>query len=107
MPVLHGEVRGPAPAPHQLEDGGQQTVDELVEINLGSEDDPRPTFVSAILTPEEREDYKNFLMQYRDCFAWSYKEMPGLDPQVATHKLSIDPQYRPIKQYPRRFRPEL
>jgi ribonuclease HI len=33
--------------------------------------------------------------------------MPGLDPQVATHKLAIDPQFRPVKQLPRRFRPEL
>jgi len=107
MTVHHGEVLNAAPAPPQLEDGGQQTFDELVEINLGSEDDPRPTFVSASLTLEEREDYRNFLMEYKDCFAWSYKEMPGLDPNVATHKLGIDPQYRPVKQHPRRFRPEL
>jgi hypothetical protein len=46
-------------------------------------------------------------MEFRDCFAWSYKEMPVLDPQVATHKLSIDPKFRPVKQQPRRFRPEL
>jgi hypothetical protein len=46
-------------------------------------------------------------MEFRDCFAWSYKEMPGLDPRVATHKLSIDPKFRPVKQQPRRFRPEL
>ena len=107
MTVHHGEVLNPTPAPPQLEDGGQQTTDELVEINLGSEDDPRPTFVSATLTLEEREYYRNFLREYMDCFAWSYKEMSGPDPSVATHKLAIDPQYRPIKQSPRRFRPEL
>jgi hypothetical protein len=96
-----------APAPEQLEDGGQLTIDELVEINLGTEDGPRPTFVSASLTPEERENYREFLMEFHDCFAWSYKEMPGLDTQVATHKLSIDPMFRPVKQQPRRFCPEL
>jgi hypothetical protein len=52
-----GEVIEAAPAPQQLEDGVQLTIDELVEINLGTEDDPRPTFVSASLTPEERENY--------------------------------------------------
>jgi hypothetical protein len=46
-------------------------------------------------------------MEFRDCFAWSYKEMSGLDPQVATHKLTIDPKFRPVKQPPHRFRPEL
>ena len=107
MPVAHGEVLDAAPAPQQLEDDIQLTIDELVEINLGTEEDPRPTYVSASLTYEEREMYRAFLMEYRDCFAWSYKEMPGLDPQVATHKLAIDPQFRPVKQLPRRFRPEL
>ncbi|KAM0848663.1 hypothetical protein ACQ4PT_054248 [Festuca glaucescens] len=75
MPVAHGEVLDAAPAPPELEDGVELTVDELTEINLGTEDDPRPTYVSATLTNEEREEYKMFLMQYRDCFAWSYKEM--------------------------------
>ncbi|KAM0875517.1 hypothetical protein ACQ4PT_036740 [Festuca glaucescens] len=83
-------------APQELEDGGQPTIDELVEVNLGTEDDPRPTFVSATLTEEEREGYRSFLMEYRDCFAWNYKEMPGLDPRVATHKLAIDPHHRPV-----------
>jgi hypothetical protein len=102
-----GEVLDVAPAPKQLEDGGQLTIDELVEINLGTEDGPRPTFLCASLTPEERENYREFLLEFRDCFAWSYKEMPGLHPQVATHKLSIDPMFRPVKQQPHRFRPEL
>jgi hypothetical protein len=102
-----GEVLEAAPTPQQLEDGVQLTIDELVEINLGTEDVPWPTFVSASLTSEEREKYWEFLMEFCDCFAWSYKEMSGLDPQVATHKLAIDPKFWPVKQRPRRFRPEL
>jgi hypothetical protein len=102
-----GEVLDAAPAPQQLEDGVQLTIDELLEINLGTEDDPRPTFVSVRLTPKERENNREFLMEFHDCFAWSYKEMLGLDPQVTTHKLAIDPTFRPVKQPPRRFRAEL
>lgn len=93
-------------APQQLEDGSQPTIDELMEINLGTEDDRRTIFVSAMLSEGEREDYWNFLMEYRDCFAWNYKEMPGLDPRVAMHKLAIDPQFCPVKQPARRLRPE-
>ena len=33
--------------------------------------------------------------------------MPGLDPKVAAHRLAIKPEYRPVKQAQRRFRPEL
>jgi hypothetical protein len=104
MEVIVAEAE---PAPPELDDGGQATVDELIEINLGTEDDPRPTFISASLTEEEQEAYKAFLYKNRDIFAWSYKEMLGLDADVAVHHLSIDPAYKPVKQAPRRFHPDL
>ncbi|OIT29925.1 hypothetical protein A4A49_51406 [Nicotiana attenuata] len=75
--------------PHQLEDGGQSTVDELKELNLGTPEDPRPTFISALLTPQEEEEYSKLLNEYKDVFSWSYKEMPGLIPKVFVHHLGI------------------
>ena len=46
-------------------------------------------------------------MEYKDVFAWTYKEMPGLDPTVVVHRLAIKQGVRPIKQAQCRFRPEL
>jgi hypothetical protein len=83
------------------------TVDELIEINLGTEEDPRPTFISASLLEEVVDRLKTFLKRYMDCFAWSYKEMLGLDPNVAVHYLKIDLTFKPIKQMQRRMRIEL
>jgi Reverse transcriptase (RNA-dependent DNA polymerase) len=83
------------------------TVDELTKINLGTEEDPRPTFINASLPEEVADKLKTFLRGYMDCFAWSYKQMPGLDPKVAVHYLKIDPTFRPIKQVSRRIRVEL
>lgn len=62
---------------------GQATIDDLVEINLGTDLDPRPTYSSALLSLEENEQYQEFLQEHQDCFVWSYKEMPILDPGVA------------------------
>lgn len=42
------------PTPPKLEDGAQATVDDLIEVNLGTEDDFRPTFISARLSLEEQ-----------------------------------------------------
>ncbi|KAA0042174.1 gypsy-like retrotransposase [Cucumis melo var. makuwa] len=39
-----------------LEDGGQSTVDELKEVNLGTVEEPRLTFISASLS-SEKEDF--------------------------------------------------
>ena len=100
-------INNAQPAPPQIEDGGQATVDELREINLGTDDEPKPIFVSALLTLEELEDYKCLLQDYQDVFAWGYQDMPGLDPKVAVHRLAISKERRYVKQAPRRFRPEL
>ncbi|KAK4588085.1 hypothetical protein RGQ29_019181 [Quercus rubra] len=81
-----------------LEDGVQATVDELKEINLGTTKEPRPTFISALLTPEEEEGYLKLLVEYKDVFAWTYKEMPGLNPSIALHHLAVKKGVRPIKQ---------
>ncbi|CAL8152128.1 unnamed protein product [Prunus armeniaca] len=90
-----------------LEDGGQATVDELKELNLGTNEDLRPIFVCALLNLSEKESYHQLLLEYKDVFAWTYKEMPGLDPKVAVHHLAVKPGTRPIKQTQRHFRPEL
>ncbi|CAL8174006.1 unnamed protein product [Prunus armeniaca] len=87
--------------------GGQATVDELKELNLGTNEDPRPIFVSALLNPSEQESYHQLLLEYKDVFAWTHKEMPGLDPKVAVHHLAVKPRTHPIKQIQCRFSPEL
>ena len=97
----------PHPAPPEFEEGGQATVDELREVNLGTEEDPRPTYISAAMPEEEAQEYIAFLKEHRDVFVWTYDEMPGLDPKVAVHKLSVGHGKRPVKQPQRRMRPEL
>ena len=94
-------------APLTLEDGVQATVDELKEINLGTTEEPRPTFISALLTPEEEERYLKLLVEYKDVFAWTYKEMPGLNPSIALHHLAVKKGVHPVKEAQRRFRPKL
>ncbi|KAM1773936.1 hypothetical protein ACFX12_043370 [Malus domestica] len=70
-------------APSQLEDGGQATVDDLKELNLGTSEEPKPIFVSALLSADEIKKYYKLLLEYKDVFAWTYKEIPGLDPIIA------------------------
>ncbi|XP_074296887.1 uncharacterized protein LOC141627548 [Silene latifolia] len=94
-------------APEKLEDEVQSTVDDLKELNLGTDEDPRPIYVSALLTKEEEEEYYKLLVEYKDVFAWIYKEMPGLSPKIAVHLLAIRKGISPRKQSQRHFRTEL
>ncbi|XP_028068873.1 uncharacterized protein LOC114271452 [Camellia sinensis] len=91
-------------APPELEDGGQSTVDNL--NNLGTPDDPRPIFVGTLLTPEDEKTFFELLLEYKDVFAWAYKDMPGLSPKVAAHHLGIKHGIRLVKQAHRCIRPE-
>jgi hypothetical protein len=83
------------------------SADELEEVDIGTGDRPRPTIVSAKLDPEFKKELVELLRAYRDCFAWEYYEMLGLSRSIVEHRFPIKPGYRPYKQAPRRFKPEL
>ena len=47
----------------------------------------------------------DLLRSYLDVFAWSYEDMPGLDPTIVQHHLPILPHARPVKQKLSRLHP--
>jgi len=47
------------------------------------------------------------LREFKDIFAWSYQDMPGLDPEIVQHKLPLKSECLPIKQKMRRMKPEV
>ena len=67
---------------------GFTSTDLLEEIDIGDGDRPRPTFISANLDPEYKQELKSLLREYKDCFAWQYYEMPGLDRSIVEHRFA-------------------
>ncbi|RVX11222.1 hypothetical protein CK203_019783 [Vitis vinifera] len=53
----------------------------------------------------ERDRLIHLLRSYLDVFAWSYEDMPGLDPSIVQHHLPTLPHARPVKQKLRRLHP--
>jgi hypothetical protein len=47
------------------------------------------------------------LKEYSDCFAWDYKEMPGLDKSIIEHRLPLKKGFRPSQQRVRQMRTEV
>jgi len=58
-------------------------------LNLRTAEESYPIYVSLLLTLEEENECFNLLLENNNVFAWSYKEMPGLEPKVAVHFLSL------------------
>ncbi|CAL8087192.1 unnamed protein product [Prunus armeniaca] len=90
-------------APAALYDSLPEVEDPLHEINLGTEEDPRPTFISALLEEPLKSEIMALLHDFRDCFAWHYHEMPRLDRKLVEHKLPIKEGYLLVKQAKRRM----
>lgn len=89
------------------EDIKQEVHDPLEEINLGSDENPRVTYISKLLTNQEKQEIIKILKEFKDCFAWEHHEMPGIDRQIIEHKLPIKDGFKPVAQSPRRLAPEL
>ena len=67
---------------------GFTSVEDLIEVDIGNGDRPRPTFISAKLDSECKQQLIELLKEYKDCFAWDYIEMSGLDRSIIEHLLS-------------------
>ena len=48
-----------------------------------------------------------FLTMFQDVFAWSYDYMMDISIDIVIYKLSTNPNFPPVKQKPRKFRPDI
>ena len=86
---------------------GFTSADDLEEVDIGPGDKPRPTFISKKLDPSLREPMIALLREYRDCFAWDYTEMPGLDRSIVEHRLPLKKGFRLFQQRARQMKAEV
>ncbi|KAH9287449.1 hypothetical protein KI387_031566, partial [Taxus chinensis] len=66
-----------------------------INLNIGTSKDPRIIKVGQSLNPQELGDFTTFLSNHRQVFAWSYEDMPGLDPDIVVHNIVTLPDIKP------------
>ena len=64
------------------------------------------TRIGTSMKEKTKQDLVQFLRENIDVFAWSYKDMPGIDPSVITHRLNVYPSSKPVRQKKGVFAPE-
>ena len=72
--------------------------DDLETVDLGTANQPRELRIGTTLSANERDNLLRLLKSYLDVFAWSYEDMPGINPSMVQHHLPLMPHARPIKQ---------
>lgn len=72
--------------------------EEVEQIALFPEQPDIVVKIGTGLSPALREGLIKLLKDNTSVFAWSYVDMPGISPTIISHKLGIDPAYRPVWQ---------
>ncbi|KAL0411905.1 UNVERIFIED_CONTAM: Pro-Pol polyprotein [Sesamum latifolium] len=84
----------------------EQPAEELLNIQIIPGDPDKTTRIGSHLDEEAKKEITLCLQRNADIFAWTPQDLEGIDPQVITHHLNIDPNCKPIKQKKRHFGPE-
>ena len=58
-------------------------------VNLGSETNKKEVKISTNLEDNVKNSLIQMLHDYVEVFAWSYKDMPGLDIDIMVHRLPM------------------
>uniref|UniRef100_A0A2N9GSI0 Uncharacterized protein n=1 Tax=Fagus sylvatica TaxID=28930 RepID=A0A2N9GSI0_FAGSY len=113
--TLHQKLRFPTEE-GVMEINGDQAPAAVTE-KLAAEKDPEKVYfdpsepefyflVGTNLSVNDRQGLVTLLMGYRDVFAWSVYEAPGVSPDLACHSLNISGDAKPISQKRRKLAPE-
>ena len=65
----------------------------LETLNMDNDENPCLIKIGSTLNEQEKKDLKEFLTKFQEVFAWSYKDMPGIDPEIAQHHIDTNPSW--------------
>lgn len=77
---------------------GTEPVKDLVEIQVDSREPSKVLKIGSSLSRKDRTDIEAFLRRNLDVFSWMHDDMVGIDPEIMSHRLNIDPIYKSKKQ---------
>jgi len=85
-----------------VRDRRSQPVDNVVERQIGG----KMFKLGRLLSLEEQDEVAAVILRHLDAFAWTASDMPGIDPDVLCHHLTMDAKVRPVRQRRRKFNEE-
>ena len=81
-------------------------ADEIVKFQVHPRDPTKTASIGAQLNPDVDAALREFLRKNWDIFAWKPSDMPGVPRELAEHTLNVDPKFKPVRQFLRRFNEE-
>ncbi len=65
---------------------------------MDTSEEPCIVLVSAALCEQFQIEVKQLLIEFKDVFAWNYKELKGIPRLICEHKIELTANTCPIKQ---------
>ena len=76
----------------------------LETINLSNDQNLPLIKIGSTPNEIERKDLQELLMEFQEVFAWSYGDIPRIDPEIAQHHIDTHDHMVPVKQNLKRMR---
>ena len=73
-----------------------EPTEALEDIPLDENNPKRYTRFGADMEKKTKQDLIQFLKKNIDVFAWSHKDMPGIDPSIISYRLNVCSSTKPI-----------
>ena len=79
-------------------EGNMSNISKTIPINISKTPGKiENVLIGADCSPDEIELYTTLFKEFRDVFAWSYEEMPGIDPRIVKHEIKTYPDARLVR----------
>jgi hypothetical protein len=79
-------------------EGNMTTITETIPIDISRTPGVMENvFFGADFSPREIQIYIDIFKEFRDVFAWSYKEMPGINPKIVKHEITTYPDAKLVR----------
>ncbi|GLJ30964.1 hypothetical protein SUGI_0618010 [Cryptomeria japonica] len=84
--------------PKHYQERSSILIESTEAVNIDTTKQPKILHPTTSLSKEEMQQYAEFLKRRQINFAWSYADMPGLDPELIMNHLNVNPRAKPVKQ---------
>ena len=77
-------------------EGSKPNIEEKEVINLADEGKKeKPIKIRVNFPKDMKDELITLLKEFKEIFAWSYQDMPGLDIEIVVHIILVKPECPP------------
>ena len=105
IPSLHHDI---LEALNRESEGSKRNREEKEVVNLANKgENEKPIKIGVNFPKYLKHELIALLKEFREFFAWSYKDMPGLDTKIVMHRIPIKPKCPLVRQSLRRMKSKI